>query len=112
MTKFVDDAGSCLIITMKDRANGLHFENKFFELGFLDMDSQGRYEVDDVEHLIAEARAAWACLGDYSNGEPNAFDLVYIVVDASDESCIWQAFDSKYIAMMAEKFDVSVEACI
>lgn len=112
MTKFVDDSGLCLSVNMYDRKNKVSFEHKFFDVSKLDKDKDGRFIVDDIDHLISEVKAAWACLGDYSNGEPDSFDLTYTVTDKHDATCIWEAFASKYIAEMAKHFDVSVSACI
>lgn len=112
MTKFVDDSGMCLSIDMHDRKNKVSFEDKFFDISKLDKDKDGRFIVDDIDHLISEVKAAWTCLGDYSNGEPDSFDLTYTVTDKHDATCIWEVFASKYIAEMAKHFDVSVSACI
>lgn len=111
MTHFTDKTGFILNIRMTDDSTRCDFERDFFEVGGLEQDDNGSYIVDDIDHLVEQAKDCWACCGDYADsGKANAFQLHYYIMGESGE--VYKLFDSDFVAEMADHFDVPCSAVI
>ena len=111
MVKFVDKYGYYLHISMVNHETDEDFTNEFFITSALKKDADGCYIVTDVDYLIMQAEDCWSNRGDYSDGSPNYFSLLYTSY-LHDHKTVRKMLDSDYLAKRADDYNVPYECCI
>ena len=111
MVKFVDRYGYYLDISMVNHDTNEDFTDEFFTTSALKKDDDGCRIVTDVDYLIKQAKDCWANRGDYSDGSPNYFHLLYTSY-LRDHKTVFEMLDSDYLDKMANDYYVPYECCI